>query len=90
MSKLIKMHELTYKLIKKYRVVIFGEMHIPEERDLIESWIRYGHFNVLVSEECGELFAVTTKTLKKAIENKHYSISDRHIVTGKQIGRAHV
>jgi hypothetical protein len=33
MSKLIKMHELTDKLIKKYRVVIFGEMHIPEEQD---------------------------------------------------------
>ena len=86
MSKLIKMHELTDKLIKKYRVIIFGEMHIPEERDLVESWIRYGRFNVLVSEECGELFAMTTRTLKRAIENKYYSISDRSYKLGLELG----
>ena len=86
MSKLIKMHELTHELIKKYRVVIFGEMHIPEERDLIESWIRYGHFNILVSEECGELFAMTQQTIKKAIKNGYYSISDRSYKLGLELG----
>lgn len=71
------------------KVYIFGEMHTKEERDAIEYEIRKlrskGFIDFLLTEEIGPNKALTIPEMKRKIEVKQYSISDRSLLLGIEL-----
>ena len=69
-----------------HEVILFGEMHTPEERDEIERLIKRCHavkpFNFLLSEEVGPYETFTNPGKLKAIKDKEWSISPRSYELG--------